>query len=409
MVSFKHPKHLRIADYTYALPENRIALYPEKKRDEAKLLLYERGLITEDRYKDIARYIGGGSLMVFNHTKVVNVRLLFRKPTGAIIEVFCLEPDHKRYADITTAMQQHGEVYWRCLVGGANKWKKGTIIELHNEKTNCTLNADMVSQEEGVFLLRLYWNKPEYSFAQVLSDTGKVPLPPYLHREAEKEDDTRYQTIFAVEEGSVAAPTAGLHFTEHIFDTLREKGIEKSFITLHVGAGTFKPVKSEYIEDHEMHAEWIEIEAGFVQKLLKHLGKVTAVGTTSMRTLESLYWIGCKIRSKIDIDFADIAVSQWEPYEAATHIAAIDALQALHDWMMDNKIQRLVTRTRIMIAPGYKCRIVNHLITNFHQPGSTLLLLVAAIVGDDWRSIYEYGLNNDFRFLSYGDGCFIKT
>ncbi len=402
-----HPKYLRIADYSYHLPEDRIAHFPKEKRDESKLLVYHNGNIEEDIYQNIAAHINEGSLMVFNQTKVVHVRLLFKKTTGSSIEVFCLEPD-KRYPDMQTAMTQRAEVYWECLVGGANKWKDGTVLSIYIEALDCTLQAAIVHRGEGVFSLHFTWDKAELSFAHILQHAGKVPLPPYIHRDTNIADAERYQTIFAQAEGSVAAPTAGLHFTEHIFESLVQKKIEKTFLTLHVGAGTFKPVKSELIADHEMHAEWIEVNKAFIIQLLQHKTDVIAVGTTSMRTLESLYWIGLQLHNGVPIDFATVAVPQWLPYETHSELSRDQALQAILNWMNIHQMDKLVTRTKILIAPGYQCKIVNGLVTNFHQPGSTLLLLIAALLGDNWKQVYQYALEHDFRFLSYGDGCFIR-
>lgn len=403
----QHPKHLRIADYSYDLPEDRIAHFPKEKRDESKLLVYEDGKITEDIYRNIAGHIPEGALMVFNQTKVVHVRLLFTKATGSSIEVFCLEPG-QRYPDMQTAMTQCGEVYWQCLVGGVNKWKDGTVLSKHIQTLDCTLQAAIVQRGEGIFLLHFSWDKPELSFAHILQHAGKVPLPPYIHRDTNIADSERYQTIFAQEEGSVAAPTAGLHFTDHIFETFAAKDIEKTFLTLHVGAGTFKPVKSELIAGHDMHAEWIEVNRAFIAQLLQHKTDVIAVGTTSMRTLESLYWIGLQLHNGIQIDFNGIAVSQWLPYETHAALSKDEALQAILNWMNQHHTDKLVTRTQILIAPGYTPKIVQGLVTNFHQPGSTLLLLIAALLGDKWKEVYQYALKHDFRFLSYGDGCLIR-
>lgn len=403
----KHPKTLKITDFTYELPEEKIAFFPKEERDASKLLVYRDGIISEDIYRNIAGYIRQGSMMVFNETRVVNVRLLFRKPTGALIEVFCLEPD-ARYPDIQVAMQSSGEVYWKCLVGGAAKWKKDTRLSLYNEHLNCTLEAQIVDKTDGLFLLRLFWDKAELSFATILEHFGHIPLPPYISRDAAPDDKDRYQTIFASQNGSVAAPTAGLHFTAHIMETLNSRSVATEFITLHVGAGTFQPVKSELISGHQMHAEWIDVELGFIKKLLEHKNPVIAVGTTSMRTLESLYWIGLKLRKGLINNLSGISVDQWDPYELPGDIATEEALTSIAAYLEQNGLTRLVTQTRILIAPGYQCRVIRSLVTNFHQPGSTLLLLVAALAGDDWKKIYQYALNNNFRFLSYGDGCLIN-
>jgi len=400
-----HPRELKIDHYTYLLPEERIAKYPLHERDGSKLVVYGNGKITEDIYKNLATHRPAGSLMVFNQTKVVNARLLFRKPSGGVIEVFCLGPHHK-YPDIQTAMLQKNEVLWECLVGGAAKWKPGMVLQIANDHSNFILSATIVERTPASFILKLGWDNENLTFAEVLHAAGRVPLPPYLNRDADKADESRYQTVFAKEEGSVAAPTAGLHFTDELFQSLADREIRRAFVTLHVGAATFKPVKSETMAEHTMHEEWIEVQLETVQQLLaaKQDRKIIAVGTTSLRTLESLYWIGNKLSAGIDIDFTGIAVSQWEPYETACDCTTDEALQALAGYLEQMGLKKLITRTQILIAPGYDFRIVDGLVTNFHQPKSTLLLLVAALIGDDWRRIYEYALANGFRFLSYGDG-----
>lgn len=403
----QHPGHLRIADYTYELPEDRIAHFPTEERDASRLLVYRQGMISEDIYRNIATQLPSDALVVFNQTRVVQVRLLFRKASGSIIEVFCLEPD-TRYPDIQTAMTQQGQVYWRCLVGGASKWKQGSILELEVPELGTRLQAELLERNEGVFLLKLCWDKTALSFAQVLQAAGKVPLPPYMQRDTVLEDQERYQTIFAQAEGSVAAPTAGLHFTPAILEDFKKKGIANAYLTLHVGAGTFKQVKSAAIADHEMHPEWIHVQADLLHLLLEHKGPITAVGTTSLRTLESLYWLGCLYRSGQTPDLSGISVGQWLPYEWPHLYTRAEALEALLDHLQASGSKELVTRTQIMIAPGYQPRVADMLVTNFHQPGSTLLLLVAALVGPDWKRIYDHALARGFRFLSYGDGCLLK-
>lgn len=400
----QHPKELRIEDYTYDLPNERIAKYPLQARDESKLLVYKNGVQAEDTYKNIADHIPADMLMVFNHTRVVQARLQFVKDTGGVIEVFCLEP-HEQYGDVQQAMLQTRSVLWRCLIGGASKWKHGMVLE--QEYDDFTLKASIAERNEGSFTIELDWGN-DMSFAAVLEKAGKIPLPPYLHREAEDSDTERYQTIYAKNKGSVAAPTAGLHFTEAVMDDIKAKGIHTEFVNLHVGAGTFMPVKSETMEDHDMHAEWMSVDVGTIQHIIKHLDSgVVAVGTTSMRTLESLYWIGQKLLNRQVPDFALYAVTQWEPYEIEATADAKDALQAIVDYLLLQKETSLVTRTQIMIAPGYKNKIVKGLVTNFHQPQSTLLLLVASLIGDNWRNLYDHAMKNDYRFLSYGDGCLI--
>lgn len=399
-----HPSQLRIEDFTYRLPDEQIAKYPLPERDSSRLLIYDAGIIKEDTYRHIAGHIPPDSLLVFNQTKVVYARLLFKKDTGSTIEVFCLEP-HAQYPELQTALLQKRKVWWNCMVGGASKWKHGMVLNIAHDDPTFTVSATIVDKQPGYFTIELTWDA-DLTFAEVLHYTGKVPLPPYLHREAEAGDEATYQTIYAKDEGSVAAPTAGLHFTDAVFESLSPKGISKDFVTLHVGAGTFKPVKSETMQEHDMHAEWIDVNAATIKNLLAHIGHIVAVGTTSMRTLESLYWIGVKLLQGYTIA-QDISVSQWDPYDIHTEITAIEALQAILNWLEANEQTRLVTRTQILIAPGYTFRIVRGLVTNFHQPQSTLLLLVSAIVGQEWRIIYNYALDNGFRFLSYGDGCLL--
>jgi S-adenosylmethionine:tRNA ribosyltransferase-isomerase len=404
-----HPKKLAINDFTYQLPQERIATYPLPQRDESKLLIYENDTIKEDIYKNLALHLQANTLLIFNDTKVVEARLIFKKSTGSSIELFCLEPSDI-YPDITTAMLQKKKVEWKCLVGGAKKWREEILVNSFDASDQpIELSAKKIKNYSGYFLIEFSWNDDTLSFAEVLHTAGHVPLPPYLNRDAEETDKKRYQTIYALQDGSVAAPTAGLHFSEKIFSTLKEKKIKHDFVTLHVGAGTFKPVKSETIEEHEMHAEFIDVKKSFIQNLLQHLlNDVIAVGTTSLRTIESLYWLGVKTILQPDIRIPKLHIKQWEPYELnAEAITAKQALSSLIEWMDKNQLERLITKTQIIIAPGYALKVVKALITNFHQPNSTLLLLVAAITGDNWRKIYDYALKNNFRFLSYGDGCLL--
>lgn len=402
-----HPQDLRIESFTYDLPNDRIAKYPLEQRDASKLLVYENGNLTEDTYRNLATHIPEETLLVFNQTKVVHARLLFQKETGGMIEVFCLEPD-AQYHGIQTAMLQQGKVFWHCMIGGASKWKQGMVLSIKHEAPDFTLSASIADRQPGYFTLELSWDNKELTFAEILHFAGKVPLPPYLHREAELSDDTRYQTIYAKNEGSVAAPTAGLHFTDAVMNDLSARKIDAAFVTLHVGAGTFKPVKSETMAGHEMHAEWIDVNCHCIEQLLAHLNKgIVAVGTTSMRTLESLYWIGAKMLTGKEIDFDGIAIAQWDPYELQTDNTAEECLLALLRWMQENGKERIVTRTQILIAPGYDTKIIRGLITNFHQPQSTLLLLVSALIGEEWKRLYDYAMQHDFRFLSYGDGNLI--
>lgn len=404
-----HPKRLFIKSFLYKLPEERIAKYPLPQRDESKLLVYKNQSITEDIYYNLEKYIPENALLIFNNTKVVEARLLFQKSTGSSIEIFCLEPADI-YADITTAMLQKGKVLWKCLVGGAKKWKEELVSKMIKiEEYDLQLTAKKVEKLTDYFLIEFAWNDSSLSFAEILHAAGSVPLPPYLNRSAEESDKERYQTIYAKHDGSVAAPTAGLHFTERLFQKLDEKNIQRDFVTLHVGAGTFKPVKAETIEEHEMHTEFIDVPATLIENLLQYIDKtVVSVGTTSLRTIESLYWLGVKTIMQPSISLDLLQVYQWDAYEAdAENISAKEALQSLLQWMKQNNLSRLITKTQIIIAPGYTLKIAKALITNFHQPQSTLLLLVAALIGDDWRKVYDYALENNFRFLSYGDGCLL--
>jgi S-adenosylmethionine:tRNA ribosyltransferase-isomerase len=400
-----HPRDIKIADYTYSLPEEKIAKYPLADRDSSKLLIYENGLISEDIYRNISQHIAAGSFVVFNDTKVVHARLLFPKETGSIIEVFCLEPDD-RYQDITTGMTQTREVYWKCLVGKADKWKEKEL-HLSIPSHNITITASIHEKLSDCFVIHLKWDT-EATFAEILHLAGAVPLPPYIKRKADKNDSNSYQTIYSKIEGSVAAPTAGLHFTPHIFEDFKSKGISWDFVTLHVGAGTFKPVKSELIADHNMHAEWLDISTDFLDTLIdniSHNKNIVAVGTTATRTIESLYWLGAKTVINSELNIEDLTIHQWDAYEIKSNIDTLTAVRSLSAYLNKHKLPRLITKTRLLIAPGYQWRIVKELITNFHQPDSTLLLLVAALIGDDWRNVYDYALSHDFRFLSYGDGC----
>lgn len=406
-----HPKEISILNYTYTLPDERIARYPLNERDASKLLVYQNGKFTEDRYRHLAGVLPEKSLLVFNNTKVVEARLLFQKPSGGMIEIFCLEPS-EHYPDITRAMLQKEKVYWHCLVGGASKWKPGQVLvkKIATANTELILEARYTEKRAGSFIIELSWSDKQLSFAELLHLAGAIPLPPYIKRLAEQGDKERYQTVYAKEDGSVAAPTAGLHFTESIFADLAKKNIRTDFVTLHVGAGTFQPVKSEKMEDHDMHAEWIDVSREFIEALLHQIGSnIIAVGTTSLRTLESLYWLGCNCQENAATERSGMPfVSQWEPYEKKdSGFSAVTALTSLLEWMDKNNLKRLVTKTQILIAPGYRFKIINGLITNFHQPQSTLLLLVAALVGSDWKKIYEHALQNNYRFLSYGDGSLL--
>jgi S-adenosylmethionine:tRNA ribosyltransferase-isomerase len=404
------PKQIQIADYTYSLPAERIATHPLPDRDASRLLIFKQQHITEDVYHNITLHLPGDSLIVFNDTKVIEARLLFKKATGAFIEIFCLEP-HEQYRDVTTAMLQEGKVYWKCMIGGASKWKHGMQLhkEINHNGNNIRLSASITERRPDSFVVEFTWEPSSLSFAALLHEAGLIPLPPYIKRDAEPGDAERYQTVYAAESGSVAAPTAGLHFTEHILHELQQKNILSAYVTLHVGAGTFKPVKSETIGEHSMHAEFMQVNADTIQSLHNYLDKhITAVGTTSLRTIESLYWMGVKIVHQPGLHPDELSIAQWDAYELSmADISPQRSLAALLDWMKQNKLSTIITKTQLLIVPGYQLKIAKSLVTNFHQPQSTLLLLVAAVAGEEWRNIYDYALENGFRFLSYGDGCLI--
>lgn len=405
------PKKLEIKNFDYELPDEKIAKHPLHERDKSKLLIYKKEAIEEDIFSNIAYHLPKDSLIIFNNTKVVEARLLFKKSSGTPIEIFCLEPADV-YADITTAMLQHKKVLWNCLVGNAKKWKDEILVKtiMQDDKT-IEFSAKKIKRENETFTIEFFWNDNALSFAEILHLAGVIPLPPYLHRNAEKDDAIRYQTVYAKYDGSVAAPTAGLHFTDEVFKRLAARNIDRNFVTLHVGAGTFKPVKTETIDAHEMHSEFFEVNAELIKKIIEQSNKqIIAVGTTTLRTLESLYWMGMKliqksnIKSQKEITVEDISIHQWDAYELnAKNISVADALYALLNWMKANHQTKFMAKTQIIIAPPYKLKVANALITNFHQPRSTLLLLVAAVIGDDWKKVYEYALQNNFRFLSYGD------
>ena len=415
-----HPKNISIADYSYDLPADSIAYYPLAERDASRLLIYRAGELHEDIYRNIAGHLPEGALLVFNNTRVVEARIVFQKPTGGQIEIFCLEPPAE-YGGIAAALTQTGSVRWTCLIGGASKWKPGQV--LRKVLGDIVLEARWVQRLEGAFLIELSWTPAGLSFAELLHRAGLVPLPPYIHRTVESADSERYQTVYARHDGSVAAPTAGLHFTEAIFQQLEARRIERTFVTLHVGAGTFLPVKAATLGDHPMHIEFIAVRTEAIRELLARLhdGRpVIAVGTTSARTLESLYWLGLKVASDASILPEDLVVHQWDAYaggedavgsavavEASAPADVAGALQALLAWMERRGLGELVTTTQLLITPGYTWKIVGGLVTNFHQPESTLLLLIASLIGEDWRVLYNYALKHGFRFLSYGDGCLL--
>ena len=398
-------QEIAIAEYDYPLPDERIAKYPLAERDTSKLLLYKGGEIVEERFVNLPGFIPQGALMVFNNTRVIQARLRFRKETGAQIEVFCLEPEQP--ADYQQVFQETAECVWQCLVGNSSRWKSGALTQkIDIGGVEVTLSVERVSSVDGVNLVRFSWDGG-FSFAELLEAAGELPIPPYLNRKTEENDKSTYQTVYSKVKGSVAAPTAGLHFTPAVLSALDAAGVQRGEVTLHVGAGTFRPVKSELIADHEMHEEYIEVQRGLIERLVAAGGAAVAVGTTSVRTLESLYFLGEKVCENPGIEESELFVGQWEPYNREHTLSTVEALKALLSWLDAKGLDRVHSHTRIMIAPGYKFRIVKAIVTNFHQPKSTLLLLVSAFIGSDWRKVYDYALENGFRFLSYGDSSLL--
>ena len=403
------PKHIRIREFNYPLPDERIAKFPLPERDQSKLLLYRHGEVSEDKFTSLPEYLPSNSLMIFNNTKVIQARLHFRKETGALIEVFCLEPIQPN--DYALNFQQTEHAAWLCMIGNLKKWKEGILKrEMIVKGKSLTLIAERGKCHGTSHWIDFRWDNPGVTFADILEVFGELPIPPYLNRETQESDKETYQTVYSKIKGSVAAPTAGLHFTPRVLDALRNKGVDLEELTLHVGAGTFKPVKSEEIEGHEMHTEYISVSRATLEKLIAHEGKAIAVGTTSVRTLESLYHIGISLLKKPDATENELYVKQWQPYEMTPEedkTSVVEALQAIVDYLDRHGMETLHTSTQIIIAPGYDYRIVKAMITNFHQPQSTLLLLVSAFVEGNWRKIYDYALSHDFRFLSYGDSSLL--
>ncbi len=437
------PSAISIADYTYELPDQRIAKYPLSERDTSKLLVYRDGGIAESVFKDLPELLEPNDCLVFNDTRVIHARLHFQRPTGAHIEVLCLEPLEP--AEVTEAFAQTEFTTWRAMVRNGKRWKPGEFLvrEIETEERNYRLFVELIGKEHDSSIVRFFWDSGEpldeeegsvvfpdrvgepssevstsaekassstshITFAEVLDDVGILPLPPYLNRETEAEDEERYQTMYAQADGSVAAPTAGLHFTQPVFDSLKELNVQSLFVTLHVGAGTFKPVKSATMKDHDMHSERIVVSRNALERMHAAAQKqrIIPVGTTSLRTIESIYWFGIKLLAGHEMK--ELNVSQWEPYQLADRVVkASEALQAVLGWMEAKELNYLTGQTQLLIAPGYTIRMANALITNFHQPNSTLLLLVAAFIGEDWRKVYEYALNKDFRFLSFGDSSIL--
>ena len=423
---------MKMAEFDYDLPDERIAYTPAGNRSDSKLLVWDQAIKAEAQYKDIANYIPNGHSLFFNNSKVIAARILFDKSNSITdlermpsidakkmidpdsstnskqhkIEIFCLEPT-TAFTPVQLAMQATNKVSWKCLVGGAKKWKTEFLQkELFYDDIKIILSAKKNSQEEGYFIIEFSWDHPSIVFSEIIALVGQIPLPPYIQRAANETDKDRYQTTYATTEGSVAAPTAGLHFDAHVFKALAAKGIEKKFITLHVGAGTFMPVKVDDFQDHLMHAEFIDVDLQTIEYLATTSDNIIAVGTTSLRTLESLYWLAIKIMQTPEMDINEINLLQWDAYTLEDKNYSInEAMQFLKDWMIQKKLTTLFATTQLMVKPGYQFKICKGLITNFHQPKSTLLLIIAAIAGEEWKTVYQHALANEYRFLSYGDGC----
>lgn len=399
-------KHICIKDYDYDLPDSRIAKFPVANRDHSKLLVYNKGTVSEDVFYNIKNYLPAGSLMIFNNTRVIQARIHFRKATGALIEVFLLEPACP--SDYELMFQTNKKCSWLCLVGNLKKWKEGTLSRTFDVKgKSVTLTVERKHEQGTSNWIDFSWDDADVTFADLIDNVGELPIPPYLNRDTEESDKETYQTVYSKIKGSVAAPTAGLHFTEKVLNDIDACGIEREELTLHVGAGTFKPVKSEDISGHTMHTEYISVRRSTLEKLVKHGANAIAVGTTSVRTLESLYYVGLRLANNPDATEEQLHIDQWEPYEIEAILTPTAALQNIIDYLDRNRMSVFHGSTQIIIAPGYKYKIVKMLVTNFHQPQSTLLLLVSAFVNGDWTKIYDYALNHDFRFLSYGDSSLL--
>jgi len=393
---------ISISEYDYNLPDEKIAKYPLEQRDQSKLLVWNNGAISDDRFSNLSERLPLNSLLVFNNTRVIRARLLFQKESGARIEIFVLDPIEP--ADYAQNFQQTQSCTWKCVVGNLKKWKTGNLVmPIEIDGTPVSFCAENINNLGSFCYIKFSWDNQQFNFSDLLEAAGNIPIPPYLHRDSEESDLTRYQTIYSKIKGSVAAPTAGLHFTDDVFNSLKNKGIEVVETTLHVGAGTFQPVKSDSVNDHQMHTEHIVIDLALLNTLISHNGPIIAVGTTSIRTLESIYWIGCKILRNPEIDCSNLAIDQWEPYSDSERPTRHDALNALLSFMNHNNLKQLNSATQIIIVPGYQFRVIDGMITNFHQPKSTLLLLISAFVGTEWKTIYKHALENSYRFLSYGD------
>lgn len=398
------PRHIHIKDYNYDLPDYKIAKYPLEKRDKSQLLVYKDKTIIDSHFSSITDYLPADSLMIFNNTKVIQARLHFRKSTGAQIEIFCLDPYSPH--DYSLIFQSTEQCSWQCMIGNLKKWKEGVLekeVMINNQ--TILLKAERVQSSGNTHVIKFGWNDPQYTFADILDAVGELPIPPYLNRDTEEKDKETYQTLYSKIKGSVAAPTAGLHFTEKVFENLTKKSIQTDEVTLHVGAGTFKPVKSETINEHEMHSEFISVRKETIEHILSHPGNIIAVGTTSVRTLESLYHIGAALEKNPNPE--TLRVDQWQPYNGNNTISKEKALKNIIDYLDTHSINTLLADTQIMIVPGYVFKIVSGIVTNFHQPQSTLLLLVSAFVEGNWMSIYNHALTHEYRFLSYGDSSLL--
>lgn len=404
-MSLIDPRTIQINDYNYDLPDEKIAKYPLERRDQSKLLVYKDNEIKDENFSSIHDYLPSDSLMVYNNTKVIQARLHFSKSTGAQVEIFCLDPHHPH--DYTQILQSTKKCSWNCLIGNSKKWKDGFLTtEIKIQDDIVILRANKINSKGSIHIVEFDWDNSNYTFVDLLEIVGELPIPPYLNRNTEEDDNERYQTLYSKVKGSVAAPTAGLHFTDNVLNKIKEKCIETEEVTLHVGAGTFKPVKSDLIVDHEMHSEFISVRRKTIQRLLSHTGNIIAVGTTSVRTLESLYYIGASLEK--DPTLKDLKVSQWQPYILENTILSKEkALQNILNYLDKNSQETLLADTQILIAPGYTFKIVTGIITNFHQPQSTLLLLVSAFVKGNWKAIYNHALTHGYRFLSYGDSSLL--
>ena len=397
-------RNININDYNYDLPDEKIAKYPLDERDMSKLLVFDGDKIEEDRFRNISTHLPAGSLLLFNDTKVINARMIFEKETGARIEVFCLDPISP--SDYAQAFAQNCRCSWKCLVGNSKKWKDGRLKKsIIVDGKNLDLYITRVRKIGNSFKILFEWDNPEICFSQIIEVAGNIPIPPYLNRSSEDIDKVRYQTVYSHYQGSVAAPTAGLHFTERVMGDLKKCNIQSDAVTLHVGAGTFQPVKTDNAAEHEMHTEHFIVKRTTIEKIVQYLGNITITGTTTVRTVESLFCVGAQIFENKDVAAEEFHVSQWEAYEYKDKYDAREILENLLSWMTAKGLEYIRCATQIMIVPGFRFRITDRLITNFHQPKSTLLLLLSAFIGDEWRKVYGYALENNFRFLSYGDSC----